>query len=379
VATKKRRKSEAGLGSFVQRGDNGYLVYRDHTGRQRWVSGVRSRQEAIALRQAIREKEESGRTRELEDHAFGPYVERWLTLKGAGGTASQQTVAGYRDIVEGHFLPVWANEPLGRIDSEQIQVYVAAKLQGQGAVGGRSQQQLSPQTVRNHLGLLRQILQAATRDGYRSGLNPVDDVERPRVDHEPQYLTTRQFEKLLAAVPTEYRLLTLTLKELGLRLGEAQALTWDDYDETTHTLRVRHALKRTGVGPPKSKHGRRALRVSEGFHALLMDHKRALGDRVEPLNLIFPNRRGKHFNQSNYRNRVFKPALAAAGLPTTYRVHDLRHTHAAQAIARNINPKQLSRRLGHHSVRFTLDTYGGLYEEQENEPADSLPPLAQSV
>ena len=40
--------------------------------------------------------------------------------------------------------------------------------------------------------------------------------------------------------------------------------------------------------------------------------------------------------------------------------HDLRHTHAAMLIRRNIQPKVISERFGHASIKITMDLYGYL-------------------
>lgn len=40
--------------------------------------------------------------------------------------------------------------------------------------------------------------------------------------------------------------------------------------------------------------------------------------------------------------------------------HDLRHTHAAMLIRRNIQPKVISERLEHASIKITMDLYGYL-------------------
>ena len=40
--------------------------------------------------------------------------------------------------------------------------------------------------------------------------------------------------------------------------------------------------------------------------------------------------------------------------------HDLRHTHAAMLIRMNVQPKVISERLGHASIKITMDTYGYL-------------------
>jgi len=48
------------------------------------------------------------------------------------------------------------------------------------------------------------------------------------------------------------------------------------------------------------------------------------------------------------------------------RLHDLRHTHASLLLQAGVHPKIVQERLGHSSIRVTLDTYsrvmGGLQE-----------------
>jgi integrase len=55
--------------------------------------------------------------------------------------------------------------------------------------------------------------------------------------------------------------------------------------------------------------------------------------------------------------RSFKATLARAGLPTRYRVHDLRHAAATLMLAAGVHPKIASSRLGHSTVGITLDLY----------------------
>ena len=43
------------------------------------------------------------------------------------------------------------------------------------------------------------------------------------------------------------------------------------------------------------------------------------------------------------------------------RIHDLRHTSAALAIAQGVHPKVLQERLGHRDIQTTFNVYGGLF------------------
>ena len=65
---------------------------------------------------------------------------------------------------------------------------------------------------------------------------------------------------------------------------------------------------------------------------------------------------------SNVRRRWWAKALADAGLPADFKLHELRHTAASLAIRSGANIKALQNMLGHASAGLTLDRYGHLYD-----------------
>ncbi len=52
--------------------------------------------------------------------------------------------------------------------------------------------------------------------------------------------------------------------------------------------------------------------------------------------------------------------------------HALRHSHVALLIEAVVNPKQIQARLGHSSIRTTLDTYGHLMVGYDDVAANAL-------
>jgi integrase len=60
--------------------------------------------------------------------------------------------------------------------------------------------------------------------------------------------------------------------------------------------------------------------------------------------------------------RQLRP-LGLSGL----KFHVLRHTFVALWVAAGSDPKEVSVRAGHSSVAFTLDRYGHLYQETEDD------------
>jgi integrase len=62
--------------------------------------------------------------------------------------------------------------------------------------------------------------------------------------------------------------------------------------------------------------------------------------------------------------------IRRSGLPRI-RLHDLRHAHATHLLTTNIHPKVVQERLGHASIRMTLDLYSHvLLGMQESAAAD---------
>ena len=51
---------------------------------------------------------------------------------------------------------------------------------------------------------------------------------------------------------------------------------------------------------------------------------------------------------------------------------DLRHSHAAMLLREKAHPKVIQVRLGHASIKTTLDTYGHLHEGIDEALAESL-------
>ena len=62
---------------------------------------------------------------------------------------------------------------------------------------------------------------------------------------------------------------------------------------------------------------------------------------------------------NNFRNRYFLPAVKAS-IGEPFRFHDLRHTAVALAIKENKHPFEISKMLGHTSIKTTFDVYGHL-------------------
>lgn len=54
------------------------------------------------------------------------------------------------------------------------------------------------------------------------------------------------------------------------------------------------------------------------------------------------------------------------------RFHDLRHTHATLLLAKGVNVKVISERLGHSNIKITLDTYSHVLPTMQEEAVNKI-------
>ncbi len=116
---------------------------------------------------------------------------------------------------------------------------------------------------------------------------------------------------------------------------------------------------------------RRTVVIPRFLRDLLAEHLAGqAGDGRD--SFVFSGRAGGLLRNSNFRQRVWQPAVRALGLPSDLRIHDLRHTCAALLIAQGAHPKAIQAQLGHSSIQVTLDLYGHLFPDDMDRLASQL-------
>src|SRR4029453_11428924 len=103
----------------------------------------------------------------------------------------------------------------------------------------------------------------------------------------------------------------------------------------------------------------------------LIDALVAQAASKQPQDLLFSSPNGEPIRLANWRQRVWDPAVAAAGL-TGLTPHDLRHTAASLAIASGASVKHVQRMLGHKDAAMTLNVYAALFEDDLDVVSDRL-------
>lgn len=145
---------------------------------------------------------------------------------------------------------------------------------------------------------------------------------------------------------------------LGLRWAEIAGLRVTSLNFMQKTLTVDRQWTRARGGKmvvqtPKTRAGRRTISVPGWLMELLASHLAARGltgaDREVP---VFAGADGRQLDYSNWRQRIWIPAVARTGLEGL-RFHDLRHAAGTALVAGGVDIKTAQVRLGHASPAAT--------------------------
>lgn len=274
-----------------------------------------------------------------------------------------KTRVGYESLLRTRILPTFGALPIDGIEGLAIRRWVA-EMHTEGLSASRIQQSYR---------LLSQMLTSAIDCGLLDR-NPSLGVKLPRaIRSEMSSLTAAEVERLADAAPSPYHPLIHILAYGGLRWGEATALRRSRCDLEGGRLIVAESLAdvngRAIFGETKT-HRVRKTRLPAFLVEELRVHLEVIGRASNTL--LFTAPMGGPLRIANFRRRVWWPALDAAELPHSTRIHDLRHTCASLLIRQNLHPKAISHHLGHASVQITMDRHGHLLPDQFDDLASRL-------
>lgn len=244
----------------------------------------------------------------------------------------------------------------------------------------------APKSIANRHSLLYTIFQDAvdTKPVPLRTDNPCKGTALPRTDdgteEEMVFLEREEWQRVRAELAQICGGDSLDLADIliatGLRWGEATALQTQDITLSTSRLRVQRAWKRQDdgkfkLGPPKTKKARRSIVVDPETMKIV---RRLMAGKA-PDAYLLTTAAGDPWRHSNFRYRRWAPALKAAqakGLTKTPRIHDIRHTHVSWLIAARIPLPAIQARVGHESITTTVDRYGHLVQELDNEISGAM-------
>ena len=372
----------------VKKGSSKYCVmywYETETGqrKQKKVSGFNSKEDAWAAAKELERKSSAGIDVNGGSLSCGELMERWFADQF--GNLAATTRAKYSngmDKLSGTFV---AELPVRKLNSQRFTLLVDQLCET-----------VSARTAADYTEPLRFALAWAARNGMIP-INPLAGATMPKVKKRDQkILSDDDVEELLAAAVSplrrchEYRIPLMLVLYGGLRREECAGLMWEDVDFKHRRITIREVVTMTPDGKehikdPKTTLSARTISMPAFVMAELQKEYQ-----------VFLARPNAHTLQHNPRHRV---CVTSAGVPYSLKsyshpirrlireinaqreqekrprmpeasFHDLRHTHAAMLIRRGVQPKIISERLGHASIKITMDLYGYLMPGLQDAVAD---------
>lgn len=370
-----RRRRGAGEGSVYQRKDGKWVAELDLG----WVDGKRLRKQSYARTQRealgkltdLRRASERGQNLAAAPQSVAEWLAHWLTeIKAHDGTRPS-TLRRYREVVDGHLVPV-----LGKVRLDKL-----APLDVERLLSARRHRVAPATLVKIHA-----VLRVALADAERRDLIPRNvarSVRAPALaEQERRALTVEEAKALLAlAEGDRYEAVVVLGLAMGLRRGEILGLRWDDIDLESRTLRVQRALQRVGgalrLVETKTRASRRplpvpliAVKALERRRARQSEDRLRAGESWRSTGLVFTTGLGGPVEPRNV-NRRFEEMRAKADLPWL-RLHDLRHGCATFLLAHGVDPRTVMEILGHTTIRQTMDRYGHALPERMRAAADAM-------
>lgn len=338
--------------------------------KQKTASGFKTKKEAQAACAAfITEIEGDGYT-QSENITLAKLFDDWLELH-AKNKVRETTYKRYKMRINSRILPYFKTARIKDITPRVVQQYIEwLKEEGIGA-----------NYIQNLVILLKSALDKAVEWGQLKR-NPVYFVEIPKVHgstlHTWDIDEVKKFVQYAKMGNVFYYMAFLTMVHTGMRKGEVLALRWKDINFEDKKINVTRTMVQLEgeytFNDPKTPSSKRQISFDDvlleelkRYRTLRNEWKLALGLDTE---LVFCHEDGRPLNPRQLGVH-FSNITKKAGLPKI-KIHDLRHTHATILLKLGVNPKVVSERLGHSTIRTTLDIYSHVTPDMQESTAEKI-------
>lgn len=222
------------------------------------------------------------------------------------------------------------------------------------------------------VGLLKRLIRYSSKFYNTSDtmLNFIENFkEANRMKKEMEFFTYEEFQKFDSVIDElDYKTFFNVLYYLGLRQGEATALTWNDIDFTKKEVSINKTLttKLKGqlytISSPKTSNSYRTLPIPLKLIKPLQKLKEEAKKRKYFSESWFVFGNELPFRETTIQMRKNKYCKLAD--VKQIRIHDFRHSCASFLINNGASIVLVSKYLGHSKISVTLDTYTHLYKSE---------------
>jgi integrase len=313
-------------------------------------SPVNTRQGALSYERQVRKEIEAGTYRRQQPTTLRDIWQdfsAWAHLELKPSTADR-----YDMMARLHLLPFWGRTCLAAIDARSIVEYKAAKV----AAG------LSRKTVNNHLALLSSVMARAVEWGRLDRSPKIELFTLAPVEFD--WLTRDDADRIIAHATGYWRSMIVVALNTGMRMGELEALRWDDVDLKRGVLRVcRSWWSGSTFTTPKS--GKvREIPLNDVAVSALQDHPRMVG-----CELVWHTASGGVIDKPDLYKGLSRICSRACVRAVGW--HVFRHTFASWLVQRGVPLKSVQELLGHSTIAMT-ERYSHLSPDVRREAVQAL-------
>jgi integrase len=341
--------------------------------RHRHVEYGRTRNDVVDKLRRARNRVAEGQPPTDAGRTVADYL-RWWAEHVLPGTVRETTAYGYRRIIEHTIVPRIGNRRLGKLAPAHVHDMLRdLERAGRGT-----------STRRNVRMVLRRALAHAERWGLvQRNVAALVDTPRGTTTKTDDALDLDGVKQLIAAAEADrLEALWVMAVTVGLRKGEALALTWGDVDPDAAQVTVRGTLRRIPgqglvVNAPKCERGARVVALPPLCVDALRRRRQAqrleriaAGPRWTDTGYVFTTEVGTPIDPDNLQ-RAWRKVTDRAGLGRL-RFHALRHSAATVALERGVPLEVISRQLGHSGYAITADVYAHVGAAAQRDAANAM-------
>jgi integrase len=238
-----------------------------------------------------------------------------------------------------YLIPRFGSLPIAAIDERRVQEFVADMTRMEYTWPNGVSRRLSPKTIRNIVGVLKQLLGVKVWRDWNLTLPEIPVKEQ-------RYFTEEEMLQIVGAAEGQWRVLFATLASTGLRAGEAFGLHVEDLDLALGKIRVQRSVWNGREGTLKTKQGYRVVNIEPALVEMLKQHL-----RERKSGCVFQTRTGTPLCKGNVRRKLIQILkslnLKPAGL------HAFRHGRVSMLQANGVPGDLVKEWVGHSSLRTT--------------------------
>lgn len=345
--------------------------------RQKWVTFRGNKREAQAeLTRLLNELHNGTLTEAPQKLTVSDLLDRWLR-DYAKSRVSNSTYETYETLIRVHLKPGLGRILLTKLSPAQIQSFYTDRLE-RGRVDGTGG--LSRRSVLHLHRVLSEALNQAVKWQWLAR-NPAAGAEPPTpTEKEMSTVDEDGSLRLLEEAADSWLYLPILLGlTLGVRRGEVLGLRWTDVDFDRGLVSIRRSLEQTrqGLHFKSPKNGEARVVAAPSY---LLDELRRLKAEQAKLRLASGSAWQDHGlvvtlpdgspRKPDNLTHAFLRLRKRVGASVTF--HGLRHSHATLLLERGVQPKVVSERLGHSSIKITQDLYAHVMPHMQEAAAQEV-------